>query len=214
MVKTNKAKNKRNWYIVISGVGIIAVLGVLFMLNSNQILRAVGVSKPAPIFTFNESKASGWWAGENYNSKEAEASAEDYQGTEPIEKLPVASINVLKGKQGEYATACFVMFTYYDYQTDITKLKAEKDAGTPQVDSKFHNIGDVQSNISTPDGIKSYTLTKYELSGPGTDNSMKGMSYGWIELGKGYIQVNGVCPTAAELEDTLQISEAISLVKQ
>ncbi len=106
------------------------------------------------------------------------------------------------------------MFSYYDYKTDIAKLKAEKDAGVTQGDSKFQNVGDLQSSISTPDGIKSFTLTEYELSGPGTENSMKGMSYGWVELGKGYIQVSGVCPTATELDDTLQISEAISLVKQ
>jgi hypothetical protein len=206
-------KNKRNWLISIASVGILAILGALFVLNSNQILLAVGVTQPTPAFSFNESKASGWWAAENYNSQVSMSKEKDYQGDEPIDKLSVASMNVFKGKKGDNATACFVMFSYYDYKTDIARLKAEKDAGTRQGDSEFQNVGDVQSTISTPEGVKSYTLTKYELSGPGTENSMKGMSYGWVELDKGYIQVSGVCPTAVELGDTVQISEAVSLAK-
>lgn len=213
MVKTRKTKNKRNWLISIASIGILAILGVLFALNSNQILRTVGLTEPALIFSFNELKAPGWWSAENYNSQASMSTEKDYQGSEPINKLSVASMNVFKGKKGDNATACFVMFSYYDYQTDITKLKAEKDAETSQGDMKFQGVGDVQSTISTPEGAKPYTLTKYELSGPGTENSMRGVSYGWVELDKGYIQVSGVCPTAAELDETAQISEAVSLTK-
>ncbi len=208
------AKNKRTTLLVVGGIVLLVVIAICIALNAKQVLSAVGVSSKPPVFTFNESSAQGWWAAENYNSQASMAKEKDFKGDEPIDKLSVASINVFKGKKGDNATACFVMFSYYDYKTDIAKLKAEKDAGVTQGDSKFQNVGDLQSSISTPDGIKSFTLTKYELSGPGTENSMKGMSYGWVELGKGYIQVSGVCPTATELDDTLQISEAISLVKQ
>ncbi len=208
-----KITHKRKWLIVFSSIGIVVVLGVLLVLNLNKAPLASGVKDPAPVFTFNGSKAPGWWAVKNYNSQASTSTESEYQGSEPIDKLPIASINVNKGKDGEYATACFVMFTYYDYRTDIAKLKAEKDAGTTQGESKFQNVGDMQSTISTPEGIKSYTLTKYELSGPGTENSMKGMSYGWVELNDGYIQVSGVCPTETELDDTAHISEAVSLAK-
>lgn len=208
------AASKRNWYIGIAGMGILAVLSIIFVVNSSDILRAIGAPKPAPAFMFNESKAPNWWAAENYNSQAAMSKEKDYRGSVPIEKLPVASITVVKGKKGDNTTACFVMFSYYDYKTDIAKLKAEKNAGTLQGDSKFQNVGDMQSAINIPEGMKRFTLTKYELSGTGTENSMKGMSYGWIELNDGYIQVSGVCPTAAELQEAAQISEAISLVRR
>lgn len=204
-------KNKRNWCIVVGSIGILAIVTALFVLNSSEILRAIGVSKPVPVFVFNESKAPNWWAGENYNSKAAEAKWAGYQGQEPIDKLPVAGMTVLKGRNGDNATNCFVTFTYYDYQTNIAKLKAEKDAGTPGGDMKFQDVGDIQLNVSTPDGLKGYSLTKYELSGPGAESSMKGMGYGWIELNEGYIQVSAVCPTVAELDETAQISGAASL---
>lgn len=211
MVKTNKTKNKRNCYIIIGIIAILAILSVLFALNSSQILRAVGISKPVPVFSFNESKAPNWWAGENYNSKAAESKTGNYQGKEPIDTLPVAGMTVLKGKNGDNATNCFVTFTYYDYQTDIAKLKSEKDTVTSGFDMKFQNVGDIQSNLSTPGGVKAYTLTKYELSGPGAGSSLKGMGYGWLELNDGYIQVSAVCPTATELDETVQVSEAVSL---
>jgi len=213
MVKTVKSKNKRNWRVAIGVLGILAVLSLVFVLNSSQIVRVMGVSKPAPIFVFNQSKASGWWSAENYNSQASMVKEKDYQGSDPIEKLSVASMNLFKGKKGDSMTACFVMFSYYDYHTDLAKLKAEKDAGASQGGMKFQNVGDIQSSINTPDGIKPYTLTKYELSGPGAETSMKGMSYGWVELNKGYIQVSGVCPTAAELDETTEVSDAISLVR-
>lgn len=208
-----KSKNKRNLYIAIGFVGILAIAITLFILNSTEILRAVGISKSVPAFTFNQSKAPNWWATENYNSQASMKNEKEYQGSEPIDKLSVARINVLKGKKDEYATACFVMFNYYDYKIDIAKLKAEKDAGNSKGGSKFQNVGDIQSSINTPEGDKSFTLTKYELSGPGTENSMKGMSYGWVELDEGYIQVGGVCPTAPELDDTAHVSATVSLVK-
>ncbi|MFZ1301151.1 MAG: hypothetical protein WAQ27_01045 [Candidatus Microsaccharimonas sp.] len=213
MVKTKKVQRKGLLYIVIGSIAILVSVSLLFLLNSSQVLRLVGVSKSVPVFTFTDSKAPGWWAAENYNSQASMSTEEDYQGSEPIDKLSVASMNVFKGKKGDNATACFVMFTYYDYSTDVAKLKATSDTELSKDGSGYKYVGDMQSTINTPDGVKSYTLAKYELSGPGTENSMKGTSYGWIKLNQGHIQVSGVCPTAAELDDTAQISEAISLVK-
>lgn len=204
-------KNKLKLYITLGIVGVVILVGSLVALNWEQILRMTSTKEATPIFVFNESEAPDWWAGDSYNAQES-VNPEEYQGPEPIDTLPFASINVMKGKKGEYATSCFVMFSYYNYNADISKLKAEKEAGTSSGDMNFKNIGEAQSRIQTIDGMKSFTLTKYELSGPGAENSMKGMSYGWIELKKGYIQVSGVCPTALELDGTLRISEAVSLI--
>lgn len=201
------AKNKII-YIAAGIVGTLIVLSVLFALNSSQILRAFGVSKSAPIFTFSESKAPGWWAAENYNSR---ASAdENYEGDEPVDKLPVASMNIFKGKEGEYRTDCFVMFSYYDYKADTAQLKKDKENQT-SASMSMKNIGEDTLSIEVFGAPKSFTLTKYELSGPDAENAMKGMSYGWIDLDDGYISVSGVCPTGSEFDDTLVMISAMSL---
>lgn len=204
-------KKQKILYIVVGVVGVLVVLGLAFALNSDQILRAIGVSKPAPIFTFNESKAPGWWAAENHNSQTT--AGENYQGSEPIDKLPVASINIFKGKEGEYATACFVMFSYYDYKADVAQLKNDKE-NEVSVSTSMKKIGEENAAIETFGVTKNFTLTKYELIGADAENAMKGMSYGWVDLDDGYISVSGVCPTGVELDSTLSASSAISLVKQ
>lgn len=75
------------------------------------------------------------------------------------------------------------------------------------------SIGENMLSIDAFGAAKSFTLTKYEVIGPGSENSMKGLSYGWVDLGDGYISVSGVCPTASELDDTLAAIGATSLVK-
>jgi len=54
--------------------------------------------------------------------------------------------------------------------------------------------------------------TNYKLVGPDVENAMKGMSYGWVDTGDGYVSVSGVCPTTSELDDTLKAISAITLV--
>ncbi len=203
--------NKKYTYITIATIGVLVVLGIVVVVNSAKIFHTTVAVKDIPAFTFDKSKASGWWASENYNGQAS--ATKDYNGEIPIDKLPVASMNIFKGKQGDNATACFIMFSYYNYHADMAKLKAEKEAGASKGGMQFMNVGEINSSINTIDGIKPYILTKYELSGPGTQNSMKGMSYGWIELKDGYIEASGVCPTAAELDGTTLVSQAVSLVK-
>lgn len=205
-------KNKKVIYILVSVIAILGVVVSVFILNSNQIFSAFGLTKNPPIFMFNEQKAPGWWAAENYNSK-ASTDAKKYQGNEPIDKLPVASMNVFKGKQGEYATACFVLFSYYDYKADTNELSANKEREVAASNSmKF--AGETTTSMSILGSAKGVTLRNYELIGPDAENAMKGMSYGWIDLDDGYISINGVCPTANELNNTASIFNGITLVKQ
>ncbi|MDB5162571.1 MAG: hypothetical protein JWN28_178 [Candidatus Saccharibacteria bacterium] len=203
--------NKKLTYTLIGVFGILIALSLIFILNSTQILRAIGVTQPAPVFTFNVSKAPGWWAAQNYNSRAS--ATDDYQGSEPVDKLPVASMTVFKGKQGEYATACFVMFSYYDYKVDVNQLKTDKDSET-QAGTSMQKTSEQSLSIDAFDKARNFTLTSYELIGPDAKNAMKGMSYGWVEVDNGYVSVSGVCPTSGELDDTYSTIEAMSLVKQ
>ncbi len=200
-------KNKKIKYSVIGLVGILVVVGLLIALNSPQILRALNISSTPAVFIFNESKAPGWWSAENYNSQ---ASTKNYEGSEPIDKLSVASMNVFKGKKGEFKTACFVMFSYYDYAVDVAQLKKNKDSESLSSGS-MKNVGESTLSFDVFNTPKDFTLTKYELTGPDAENAMKGMSYGWVNTGSGHISVSGVCPTAGELDDTVQVIGAMSL---
>ena len=205
-------KSKKITLVVVLSFVVVVALGVVFALHSTQILRAVGVTKPAPIFTFDQSRATGWWAADNYNSSDS-TEPDTYEGTEPIEKLPVASMNVFKGKKGEYATACFVMLSYYDYKADVVQLKKDKE-NEVLASTSMKKIGEDTVSVNVLGAEKSVALTKYELVGPDAENAMKGMSYGWADTGNGYLSVSGVCPTAVELDDTLSAASAVSLEKQ
>jgi len=202
------AKHKKT-FIIAASFGVLVAFSLLYALNSNQILRAIGVSKPVPVFTFNESKAPGWWAAENYNSQAS--STEGDQDSEPVDKLPVASMNLFKGKKGDNTTACFVMFSYYDYKTDVAQLKKDKD-GDSLASTSMKNIGEDSLRFDALGKDTSFVLTKYELIGPDSENAMKGMSYGWADLGDGYLSVSGVCPTGSELDDTFTAVSAMKLM--
>ena len=203
-------KNKKTAYIAVGILGILLASSAAFALNSQQILRAVGVSKPIPVFSFDESKAPGWWAADNYNSR-ASTTEEKYEGTEPIEKFPVASMNVFKGQKGEYETACFVLFSFYDYKTDVAQLKKDKDSEVFNSTS-MKKVGESTVSVDALGTVRTFTLANYELVGPDAENAMKGMSYGWVDTGDGYISVSGVCPSSDELKDTLEAVDAISLM--
>jgi len=205
--------NKTKIISIVAGPLVILIaLGLVFVLNSTQLLQAVGVSKPTPVLTFDQSKVPEWWAADNYNSK-ASTKPENYEGSEPIYKLPVASMNVFKGKKGEYKTACFVLFSYYDYKADTEQLKKNKE-NEVSASSSMKKVGEGASMITILGETKPVTMVNYELVGPDAENSMKGMGYGWVSLDDGYVSVNSVCPTASELGDTQSAIKAISLVRQ
>ena len=204
--------NKKVISIIVVALVLVVAVGVLFAFNSSRILNTIGVTKPAPVFTFDQSKAPEWWAADNYNSK-ASTKPENYEGSEPIDKLPVASMNVFIGKKGEYKTACFVLFSYYDYKADTEQLKKNKE-NEVLASSSMKKVGEGASTITILGETKPVAMVNYELVGPDAENSMKGMGYGWVGLDDGYVSVNSVCPTAGELGDTQAAMNAISLVRQ
>ena len=204
-------KNKKTPYIVVGIIVVLAVFGLAFAFKSNQILQTKVVPKSAPIFTFTKSNAPGWWAGGNFNARAS--ATNDYKGSEPVEKLSVASMNVYNSEEGEYATACFIMFSYYDYKGDVERLKTDKEAEV-LASASMKKIGESVVSMNAFGESKNFTLTNYELIGPDAENVMKGMSYGWVDLSDGYVTVSGVCPSAGELDNALAVMSAVSLAKQ
>lgn len=192
------AKSKKVTVSIIVIVLILVVGGVLVALNYSEVMRAVGVTKPAPVFVYDESKGAGWWAVDNYNARES-ATDDNYEGTDPIESLPVANINVFSGEKGTYATACFVMFSYYDTKVDVAQLKKDKEQESLK-SGTMRKVGQSKATLDVLGEAKEVTITNYTLVGQAAENSMRGMGYGWIDTDKGYISVSSVCPTPEELD--------------
>lgn len=205
-------KNKKVTYLAIGIVTALAIFGILFALHSDQILRAIGYTKTAPVFTFDAAKAPNWWAGDNYNTRDS-VESEGHEEDESIDRMPVASMTVLKGKQSEYTTSCFVMLSYYDYSVDVAQLEKETADGYA-TNGTAKNIGKNTVSMTVLGETKEVALTKYELVGVDSENAMKGMSYGWIDMGDSYVSVSGVCPSGSELDDTLAAVNAVSLIRQ
>lgn len=206
-----KLKNRKILYFV--GVGIVALvgIGVLVTLNMKQAVNDTDVSSVAPTFHFDQSAAPGWWNTENYNNQAS--SDDDSLGSEVTQKLPVARMSIFKGAKGDGATACFVMYAYYNYAADLDVLRGNnKEVNT--AGTNVQQLEDAELSIDTPDGKVSYTLHQYALSGPDRKNSMNGTSYGFVDLNDGYIQISGVCPTGDDLSDAMSVMSAVSLVKE
>ena len=203
------AKNK---YFIGAAIVVLAAVGTLFVLNTTQILTIIGVSPKAPVFSFDTATAPGWWSTENYNSQ---ASADDNdKASGSVEKLPVASINIFKGKKGDTTTACFVMYSYYNYKADLETLPSQKMKNSNASDNNIRKVGALDVSMKTPAGTKSYILNTYERVGPDSVDSMKGEGYGTVDLGDGYVTVNAVCPIVDDLATTTSAIGAASLIKE
>ena len=171
--------------------------------------QTVKTEVPAPSFSFDTSKAPGWWTPGNYETSDADLD----QKTDADIPLPIASINAFTGKQGEVKDACFVMAFYHDGQVDIPTVLEERKTGMIQGSSDVASvqaIATTQQTMQTPKGIKEYTYHQFDLNLPG-QNIQKGNAFGFITLEKSYIEIRGVCPTAEMLTTTIPAIESISL---
>lgn len=191
-----------------------ASVGALLLFNnpvSDALKNAIGVEQGVPTFAFNEEVASGWWAGDNHNARSSVT--DDYAREEPVEKLPVAG-RVIMQSRDTTVDSCFVMYSYYDYRADTDALLREKEKdATSSTDLLYSKLPSQNLTIDTPGGVKSYELHQYAISGPGSKQVQRGMSYGYIELTDGYIAVSGVCPEGDQLTSTSLGMRAISLIK-
>lgn len=193
---------------------LVIIVGALLVFNnpfSTTLKKAVGITSSVPTFAFNEQDASGWWAADNYNSKENVT--KDYKGDTPKDKLSVASRNIFQSKDTK-VDSCFVMYAYYDYSVDTDALlKTKEDYSADSSNLTLNKIGTQTLSINTPEGPKSYALHEYAFTGPDSKQMQRGMSLGYVHLSNGYISINGVCPEGDQIASTVLGMKSISLVK-
>ena len=207
------SKTKKNVVIAIAIMLLVVAVSIFVLLSTpfgNNIKKAIGIASPVPTFAFDKSVAGGWWAADNYNSKENVT--DDYKGGEPKEKLPVASRIIFQSKDTT-VDSCFVMYSYYDYVVDTEALLKEKEnysANTTKV--TLNKLNSEELSIHTPEGVKSYQLHHYSISGPGSEQMQRGMSLGYVKLSGGYIAINGICPEGDQMGKALDGMKGISLI--
>ncbi len=185
-------------------VGLI-VTAIFVYLNSG---RATLTAQPKqPTFSFDTTKAPGWWSPGNYSSTAEDA--KNYQGDT---KLPVASINAFKGAQGNTQDACFVIASYQEGTVDSAAMLANKTKPSDDTStdtSTYVPTGTSEETIQTHEGAKTYSLHQYDLKSP--TPVQRGNAFGYVQLSKGYVQITSICPTAEDLADTEEALNAISL---
>ena len=207
--------NKKRFIVMCLSTIILAATSAvalaLFTPLGAALKNTTGVTPATPTFMFNEQSAAGWWAAENYNSKENVA--EDYQGATPVDKLPVASRVIFQSRDTS-VDSCFITYSYYDYAADVDVLvaKMERDAAA-STDLIYNKQPSQPLTIDTFEGVKSYELHAYTLTGPASQQSQRGVSYGYIGMSNGYIAIQGSCPEGDQLAGTLAAMSSMSLVK-
>jgi len=212
MKKQKITKKKLAITILVTVVLLGIAIGIFLLMNNqmgNNLKKVIGTKTTVPTFVFSEQKANGWWAADNYNSKEH---ADEYSGKDK-DKLSVASRNIFQSKD-KAIDSCFVMYEYYDYITDTNALiKQKQDGATVASELIYNKLNTETTTIDTPEGVKSYELHEYAISGPGSKQMQRGMSFGYIDLSDGYISINGICPEGNQMSSTILGMKSISLVR-
>lgn len=208
-----KKINKKILIIIALIVFIIA--GIAFLMRDT--LESFIAHKPTPspslVFSFNTKTALDWWAGDNFDSRATVTN--DYQGSTPIEKLPVAGRVINQGGSKDHpANGCFVMYSYYDYAADTVALQKEREEGmTAKSSLTMEHYGTHSMAIDTPEGVKTYQLSQYGISGPGSETMMRGVELGYVNLSNGYITIEGDCQEPNMLDTTIEAIQSIALTK-
>lgn len=210
-MQKQKLTKKKLFVTVLVAVILLGIIATIFIFNNSNLKKVIGIKVDVPIFAFNEQVADGWWATGNSNAQATVT--DDYAGDTPIDKLPIASRNIFQ-KQPGTTDGCFVMYSYYNYPADIDALRKERESGfDKQSDLIYNALGTQLLAIDSPEGTKPYEVYQYAVTGPGSKQMQRGMSWGYVQLSNGYIAVNGVCPEGDQLNGTSSAMRSISLIK-
>lgn len=195
---------------IIAGLAFIGCLTayVSFHYYQSQTKVEEGVAIQKPAFSFNSSKATGWWTGGSMSGTDNISDARK----NGAQNLPSASIAIAQGTSNAPG-ACFVMFFYQKgaIDADIVLETMKADATKGHEGLSLKEIGTKQPTVKTFEGEKNYILHQYNLVGAPGEGIARGVEFGYLPLGEGYIEVRGYCEAADQLIDTLPVFHAVEL---
>lgn len=174
-------------------------------------------SEPVPRFVFNQQLANEWWSGGNTNSRELWVKDDGQGPSTPVDKLPIAGMNVLHGSAGSPAPdKCFLMYSYYDYRLN-SLAAAYTDYENRKVFDKttdnFKHIDTKSVEISTFEGVKRIRVRQYDFSSESNQHILHGYQIGFTEMKDGYMRLEGVCKSSDDLDKSIEAAQSVRLVK-
>jgi len=182
---------------------IVATGGYFFIAKTS--VRAETSDKDAS-FTFDATKAPGWWGADN-NWPRLIAPSEAQKSTSAVVQRTIA--------QGtpEKPGTCFVMYFYYDVAVDMAAKLKELEAGVVSNEKtlSLSHTAVHPFTFHTDEGDTDLRLHQYTLSGAQANGLVGGIEFGVIPLKSGYIEIRGYCEDAAVLDKSLPVFTAVRL---
>ncbi len=191
MINTNP-KPRRTKLIISLAAAIVIIAGVAAVLiYGNKTPSKSEVknesTQPTPMFSFTG--ANDWRQG-------------------PSNETSMALFGKARDDQ---TSACFTSIQYRTGTIDIAaELKEQQDSmaamGTP-----LTQIAATPVTLKTTKGDKEYDYHQYNMATNSTEDIMRGLGLGYVQLDEGYVQIDGHCNTAEELASTVPAIEAYKL---
>lgn len=178
--------------VIIPVLLLAGIAGFLFLQNN----RPVEPSAPTKslLFSYDANKAPGWWRGATENTSE--------QSRKSI---------LLFDKKSLSTGSCHVSVSIEPGIIDI-KAKLKEIATTTQSNGyPTKQTGTRNMHLATSSGPKEYTLYQFQSRSSSSNPIKEGYAYGFVQLPKTYVRIDGVCDTNKQLRTTLTALEAVFL---
>ncbi len=206
MEQKRTRRNKK--LVVLVTIGPLLLVLITGFIAYKNLQADVAPEASKPLFTFEESKAQGWWAADNwYSTSESTNDSQD-------DKSLIVGRNFFSGTREQPGT-CFAMYFYKEGKVDVAAEIRNIEENTKNQDGSkgIQKLGTHNYAMQTPDGTKEFTLHQYELIGADAAQSAKGNQYAFVPLDKGYIEIRSICETAEQLSEAQSVFEAVRLEK-
>ena len=204
---TNTVKTTKNYKVVLLGAAVFVLAGVGsgYFFNSVKTQAVARTNTQQAAFSFDTAKAPTWYsAGNNWPSGEDVS-----QGSN--EPLPRVNMNISSGTSQKPGT-CFAMFFYKVGKANETMalndLKLNSIKGLSNIAFDETDVSPLE--ITTSEGVKKYNLHQFAFSGAGSASMAKGVQRGYVQLKAGYIEIQGICEQADQLQSTVPAIQAVS----
>lgn len=205
-IKTKKSKKNATILICSILLMLFVIGGIFFYLKMNPypLSSSLNTSNSSE-FSFSGSEISGWWAADNYYPSSSET-------TDDANKI--VSRNIVQGTKDK-PLSCFIMYTAFqggvDSQALSEELKERVNVHEPGLSTD--DRGAQGLHMKTPEGIKTYLLNSYEITGNPSANVARGAAVGYIKLTDSYITIEVHCELFQQLKLTADVMSAVEYVR-
>lgn len=210
-ILSNKSKMSQKLTLLLTATLIVtatAGIACFFIAQHRPAARSTLEKNDRPSFRLDASKAPGWWsAGTVYP---ADGITKDYVG-DPAD-LPTASLTIHQTADS-HSTSCFVSYSYYQGSPiDIdAKINTKEQQSTQHSTTlSLEKTGTYTLQVALDDSKNDIALHQYNLSGAYAGELLRGIEFGYTNIATGYIEIQGNCAQADQLDTTHAAIEAVT----